>query len=282
MKKEKIAILVDSGADVAKDLSKDIFVLPLIVQIDEQTYIDGESINLDEVLAKLDNHKISTSLPNPRTIYETLEHIKSLGYTHVIAMTISSGLSGTYNVIRMIAEDYSDLVISVIDTLNISKGSGYSAYLALEMIKEGKSFAEINTALINKLNDQKVFFTIGTLEYLKRGGRIGLVAATVANILNLKPIISCNEHGVYYTVKKTIGYSKAINLLLETAYEFIKSCQKYDLTVLVARVDEKIQSVIEHVKSVFSKVRNFEIKAVTPALAIHIGPESFGLALRKL
>lgn len=282
MKKEKIAILVDSGSDVRKDLSEDVFILPLTIQIDNQTYVDGVDINLEEVLEKLDSHRITTSLPSPETIYKTLDDIKSLGYTHVIAMTISSGLSGTYNVIRMITEDYEDLTISLIDTLNISKGSGYSAHLALEMIEEGKTFEEITTALNSKLNDQKVFFTINTLEYLKRGGRIGLVAATIANILNLKPIISCNDHGVYYTVKKTFGYSKAIILLLEAAYEFVMSCQKYDLTVLVARVDEKIQTTIEQVKLLFDKVRNFEIKAVTPALAIHIGPESFGLALRKL
>lgn len=282
MNKEKIAILTDSGCDVAKQISKDLFVLPLTVQINNETFLDDVDIKLSQVLAKLDTHKISTSLPSPEAIYQTLDNIKSLGYTHVIVVTISSGLSGTYNVIRMITEEYDGLTFGLIDTKNISKASGYSIYKALELIEEGKSFAEITSNLLSTLNEQKVFFTIATVEYLRRGGRIGHVAGTVANLLNIKPIISCNESGVYYTEKKTIGYSKALQLLVSTAYDFVKAAVAYDLTILVAKIDEKIQNAIENVKAVFKNVRNLEIKTVSPALAIHIGPESFGLALRRL
>ena len=282
MNKEKIAILTDSGSDVSKDISKDLFVLPLIIQIDNEKYTDGVDMTLDEVLEKLDSHKVTTSLPSPEVILNTLDRIKELGYTHVIANTISSGLSGTYNVIRMLAEEYEGLTIGLIDTKNISKGSGYTTYKALELIEEGKTFSEIMTSLLNTLGDQKVFFTIGTVDYLRRGGRIGLVAGTVASILNIKPIISCNEKGVYYTVKKTRGYQKALGLVIDTAHSFVQACKSYDLTVLVAKVDDKIKSAIEQVKVLFDKVRKFEIKAITPALAIHTGPEAFGVVVRKL
>lgn len=282
MYKEKIAVLTDSGSDVSQDVSEDLFVLPLLIQIENKTYIDGEDIDLNGVLLKLDEHKITTSLPSPETIYKTLDHIKSLGYTHLIINTISSGLSGTFNVIRMIVEDYDGLTIGLIDTKNISKGSGYTTYKALELIEQKKPFAEIMKILSSTLDEAKVFFTIETVEYLRRGGRIGLVAGTIASILNIKPIISCNEHGVYYTVKKTKGYEKAIQLVIEAALDFIKAAKAYDLTVLVAKIDERIQNAIEYVKNLFDRVRKFEIKAVTPALAIHIGPNSFGLVLCKL
>lgn len=279
---EKIAVLTDSGSDIDKTYADNLFVLPLTIHIDEQTYIDGVDITLDEVLQKLDTSKVTTSLPKPEVIIESLDKIKSLGYTHVVINTISSGLSGTYNVIRMLKEDYEGLTIGLIDTKNISKGSGYTTYKALELIKVGKSFNEIIVTLESTLDDQKVFFTIGTIEYLRRGGRIGLVAGTVASILHIKPIISCNDKGVYYTVKKTRGYQKAIRQLIEIAYEFASEANTYDITILAAKADEKIEIYVEEVKALFTNTRNFEIRLITPALAIHTGPEAFGVVVRKL
>ena len=283
MNKEKIAVLTDSGSDIEKSYSDNLFVLPLTIHIDGNTYIDGVDITLDEVLQKLDTSKITTSLPKPEVIIETLDKIKSFGYTHVIISTISSGLSGTYNVIRILAEDYQGLIIGLIDTKNISKGSGYTAYNALELINNGESFNEIMKTLESSLDDQKVFFTIESIEYLRRGGRIGLVAGTVASILHIKPIISCNDKGVYYTVKKTRGYQKAIRQLIEIAHEFASEANTYDITILVAsKADEKIEAFIEEIKALFNNTRKFEIRSITPALAIHTGPEAFGVVVRKL
>lgn len=279
--KEKIAILTDSGSDVLKEESKDLFILPLLIQIEDKTYIDGIDINLDEILNLLDNHKITTSLPSPEDILKTLDEIKSLGYTHVIVSTISSGLSGTYNIVRMIIEDYEGLEIALIDTKNISKASGYTTYRALELINEGKKFEEIIPLLYSSLDNHKVFFTVGTVEYLRRGGRIGLVAGAIAGVLHIKPVITCNVDGVYHSVKKTRGYHKAISKMVELAKDFTKNCLAYDLTILVAKIDEKTNILINNIKEAFSNASRFEIKKITPALAIHTGPEAFGLALRR-
>jgi len=163
MNKEKIAVLTDSGSDIEKTYADNLFVLPLTIQIDEHTYIDGVDITLDQVLQKLDTNKVTTSLPKPEVIIESLDKIKSFGYTHVVINTISSGLSGTYNVIRMLIEEYEGLTIGLIDTKNISKGSGYTSYKALELIEEGQSFNKIMATLESTLDVQKVFFTIGSL-----------------------------------------------------------------------------------------------------------------------
>lgn len=282
MNKQKIAVLTDSGSDIEKGYAKDLFVLPLTIQIDDKTYTDGVDITLEQVLEQLDTHKVTTSLPNPEVIIATLDKIKSLGYTHVIISTISSGLSGTFNVIRMLVEEYKGLTFGLVDTKNISKGSGYASYTALELIEAGKSFSEVMDGINKSLDAQKVFFTIGTVEYLRRGGRIGLVAGTVASILHIKPIISCNENGIYYTVKKTRGYQKAIRQLIEIAHTFANEVKSYDLTILVAKVDERIEAFMEEIKTLFHNTRKLEVRSITPALAIHTGPEAFGLVVRKL
>lgn len=280
--KEKIAVLTDSGSDLNKDQYENLFFLPLIIQIEGKTYIDGIDITLDEVLENLDNKKVTTSLPSPETIEKTLDQIKELGYTHVIVPTISSGLSGTHNIVRMIAEDYEGLEIKLIDTKNISKASGYSSLTALELIEAGLSFDEVVKGVIEELDNNRVYFTVGTVEYLRKGGRIGLVAGAIAGILNIKPIISCNVDGIYYSAKKTRGYLKAIEKTIELTYSFIEKSVKYDLTLLVAKIDEQVKSLTERIKDQFKRLRNLDIKIVTPALAIHTGPQAFGIAARKI
>src|SRR5690606_32572569 len=140
---QKIAILADSGSDINNfKKGSPLYILPLRIVIDGVEYIDKKEISLTEVLSKLDTHKVTTSLPSPKDIESTLDQIKADGFTHVIVIPISKGLSGTMNVIRTIVEDYEGLEISIIDTKNISMASGYSSIEALEMIEQGKSYSE--------------------------------------------------------------------------------------------------------------------------------------------
>ncbi len=282
MNKEKIAVLTDSGNDVLSGISENLFVVPLLIQVDNKTYIDGVNISLEETLKLIDNHKVTTSLPSSDVIIKTLDDIKEEGYTHVIINTISSGLSGTYNIVRLLIEDYEGLEIELVDTKNISKGSGYTTNLALELIEQGLSFKEIVETLKTSLKNHKVFFTVGTVDYLRRGGRIGLVAGAVANILSIKPVITCNENGVYHSVSKTRGYPKAISKMIDLAVDFKGDSKIYDITILTAEVDERTKEAIELIKETFSDVRNLEIKPVTPALGIHTGPQAIGIAVSKI
>ncbi len=280
--KEKIAVLTDSGSDVLKDGHENLFVLPLLIHIDETTYTDGLNIDVEEVLRLIDQHKIKTSLPSPDAIIQTLDEVKKQGYTHVIVNTISAGLSGTYNIIRIIAKDYEDLEIAIIDTKNISKGSGYTTMTCLELIEQGKSFKEIVKELEERIYDNKVFFTVKTVEYLRKGGRIGLVAGAIASFLDIKPIISCNEDGVYHSVKNIRGYQKAIDRMIDLAYDFVEDAKAYDITLLITGMSDKIKELSEKIKNKFTKTVKFEIKKITPALAIHTGADAFGIAIRRI
>lgn len=282
MKKvEKIALLTDSGNDVNASLSPHLFVVPLILQMGSETHFDDDKLTLDHIFNVIDHQKITTSLPTAETILNALDTIKSQGYTHLIVTTISSGLSGTFNFMRLLLEDYEGLEIKLIDTKNISIASGFSVQLALELIEAGKPFDEIIHIVESHLNEHKVFFTVGSLEYLRRGGRIGLVAGAVADLLSIKPVITCNETGVYHAVSKTRGYARAIDKMVELAQDFIKEAKRYDLTILVAKVDARTKEIVAAIKETFKKAMNIEIKSVSPVLAIHTGPQALGLALRR-
>ena len=280
---EKIAVVVDSGSDVNENLAKglDIFSLPLRISIDGKEYTDGIDITAQEVFDVLDSAKVTTSLPTGEDIINTFEKLKREGYTHIIAVAISSGLSGTFNVMRNLSNAVDGLEVYVFDTKNISLGSGLLALHAAEMVKDGATFSEIVSSLESKLNDSEVFFTVGSLDYLLKGGRIGLVAGTVANVLNIKPIISCNDEGVYYTVSKVRGYGRVIKKMVDAAAKFVGDHNDYKVYLLNADSKENFDEIKDYVLSKFNHLSSVEVINITPALAIHTGPEALGIAIIK-
>lgn len=278
--KENIAILADSGSDINIDSTNmPLYILPLRIIIDGKEYIDKKEISLKEVLSHIDHKKVTTSLPSPKDIEGTFDQIKKDGYTHVICIPISKGLSGTMNIIRQIAEDYEGLTIELIDTKNISMASGYSSLDALHMIEEGKSFEDIVHTINHNLTKRKVFFTVDKLVYLKKGGRIGLVSATVADLLKIKPVITCNDEGIYYTVKKQRGYQKAVNELIHQVAQFVKDSKSYDVSLMNSDSKLDLEVFTSKIKEALPHIRNFTISNITPALAIHTGPEALGIAV---
>ena len=204
---DKIAVLVDSGCDIPKELAveKNIYILPLKINYTDGEYRDGVDITPEQVYNKLAQEIPKTSLPNGEEILNLFDKIKSDGYTKVLCVTLSSGLSGTNNIINIIASDYDGLEIKIIDSKNIAIGAGFLGLLASDLIKSGQSFDEAYQGVLANINNSKVFFSVATLEYLHKGGRIGLVSAVLGSKINLKPIISCNNEGIYYTIAKVIG-----------------------------------------------------------------------------
>ena len=280
---QKIAVLADSGSDINNfQEGAPLYVLPLRIIIDGNEFIDKKEISLKEVLAQLDDKKVTTSLPSPKDIEATFDQIKKDGFTHVICIPISKGLSGTMNIIRQIAEEYQGLEIKLIDTKNISMASGYSSLEALELIKQGKSFEEIVDTINARLTLKKVYFTVDKLIYLKRGGRIGLVSATIADLLKIKPVITCNTDGVYYTVKKQRGYMHAVNAIIDQVVEFVNDAKSYDITLMNSDSQLDLDAIKASIRKALPKVRNLDTATITPALAIHTGPEALGIAVSVL
>ena len=189
----------------------------------------------------------------------------------MLAFCISSGLSGTYNTVGSVLGDEKDLTSFVLDTRSISFGAGILAVWAAMQLEEGRGFDELKEMLPKKVKDSKVFYYMDTLTYLRKGGRIGLVTSVVGSILNIKPIISCNEDGVYYTAAKIRGAKQALSRLLSEASSFAggRPC----LTALLngqgrGAADELKPRLIAGIP----EGRLIMEKAITASLAVHTGP----------
>ncbi len=279
MNLQKVAVLTDSGCDVPADvaLRYDIKVLPLRVMYPEKDYEDGVDIDPEMVYRRFPDEFPNTSTPSLAEVQDVLEKIHAEGYEKVIAVCISSGLSGTYNTIRLAASQQEELEIYVFDTKNISVASGMWAIWAASKLQAGWSYGDVIAGMQRKIYDCKVMFYMDTLKYLKRGGRIGLVSSVVGEMLHLKPIISCNPDGIYYTVAMIRGEKQGKRKLLS---EMMKFCGDHHCWIIVGHGQAAGEAQLTR-QLVDKQLKSKEIlfvKQITATMAINTGPGLVGIA----
>lgn len=279
MNSAKTAIMVDSGCDISQEFIEqyDIKVLRLKVLYGDRMYSDGLDIDPLEVYRRFPQEIPTTSTPNMYEVSELVNEIKSEGYEKIIGITISSGLSGTYNAVAMAFEE-EDIETFAFDTKNISIGAGLFAMWAAKKLSEGWTFEAVKHGLNDKINDSKVFFYMDTLDYLRKGGRISPAVAIVGKALNLKPIISCNEKGTYYTVSKIRGQHKGLEKLMDSLKDYIGDKKAY-LAIMNGDGTRYLDIIRARIKEMFPQCEVVVDKQITATMAIHTGPGLIGVGV---
>jgi DegV family protein with EDD domain len=279
---EKVAILTDSGSDVPAEIAKElgIFVLPLQVNYKVRSYRDGVEIDAQTVYERLEKEVPTTSLPLGSDLTDLLEKIKSKGYTRILGVLLSSGLSGTFNTVRLQAME-SPIPMEVLDTKNIGIGSGMSAIKAAQLAKAGVAYDEIVKQTKLAIENTKIFFVLSTLEYLKRGGRIGKVSAMIGSAFDIKPIITCNEEGIYTTVAKARGRKQSLRKVVELALDYAKDSASVSLSVAHGNALQEANDIKAEMISQLNSVSNAFVGPVSPALGVHTGPGLIGVCVHK-
>ena len=273
---QKIALITDSACDLGRDIINkyNINVLPFRIIYENKEFLDGINIKPEDVYSNLDEEIPTSSLPSLSDMEKLFDRIKLEGYTHVIAITLSSGLSGIYNALRLISEDYPEIESFIFDSKSISLGEGVLVEKCGKMIEEGKSFKEIITEIPKIREKVNVFFVVGTLKYLKKGGRIGAVAGTIGEMLSLKPIITIDEDGRYVTYEKLRGRKQSLKKLVEIASSFENPG---DAWLMHGYAEEEMENVYENLKKV-SNIKNISKGgSISPVSGVHSGPGLIGL-----
>jgi DegV family protein with EDD domain len=276
---EKIALLTDSACDLPKEFIERfcIKVLPLSVIYPDKIYQDRITIEPQEVYDRMPDEIPTTSMPTPHEITSILEEIRNEGFTHVLAVHLSSGLSGTYEAVRMAAQEFEDLVINVFDTRTLSIATGWMVLEAARDIASGLSFQKIIDNLHQIQPRVKVYYVLETLEYLRRGGRIGAVAAMLGQFLHLKPIISVNQEGKYFTYAKARGRQKSIEKLAEIVEKAVQS-GPIKLAVMHGGAREEFQRLLEKLQHL-PNIKELIASDISPALGVHTGPGLLGVCV---
>ena len=284
MQSEKIAILVDSGTDVPREYvdKYPIYVAPLRIIYKEREYNDRLEISPEEVYARLGEEVPRTSLPETGIVKDLFERIKADGYDTVLVITISSGLSGTFNLIRLLSQECEGLKFYYADTRSIGIGAGIQAILAAQLAAKGESAGSILEKLEFSIKNSRTYFCLDTLEYLIKGGRIGKVMAMVGSLLRIRPVISCNEEGVYVTVAKARGTAQALEKAISLAVQQAASQVKFAISVAHGSAVERAASVMRVIKERLPGASMYLMTDISPALSVHTGPGLIGIAVQAL
>ena len=173
----KIAVITDSAANLLPELIEkhpNLFVLPLKIIIDAVEFKDQIEISAKEVYEKLDTSTVTTSLPSIGDLNALIQKLKEEKYTDILAINISSGLSGTFNAFRLAFQEVEGINIEHYDSLTLAGGVGFIVEYALELIKAKTPLKEI-IPLLDKLRfeDSLAIYTVNTLKYLRKGGKSG-------------------------------------------------------------------------------------------------------------
>ena len=282
--KNKIAILVDSGTDVPQEIIDmyNIYVIPLKIIYKDREYTDKVDITPEEIYKRLPEEIPGTSLPDGESITKIFDQIKNDGYDKVLAITISSGLSGTNNVVRLVAQELEGIQTHVLDTKNIGIGAGFTAIQAAKWIEDGMEWDTLIDELVALAERTKVFFNVATLEYLQKGGRIGLVASILGNALKLNPIISCNEEGIYYTVGKARGRKKSLDKTMSYVKETVGDAKVFNLAVAHGAAEEEAIEMKARFEREFPNAQEIYFGQISPALVVHTGPGLLGIGVQIL
>lgn len=275
----KIALIADSACDLSKEDIEDnnIKMLPLRIIYKNREYIDRINISPEEVYSNLNKEIPKTSLPSMEDIKQLFINLKGEGYTHVIAICISSGLSGTYNTIKLISEQFPEIKSYVYDSLTLSAATGAIVLECAKLIESGMPFEEIICKLPYFRSKVKIYYVLETLKYLIAGGRIGKVSGTVGEFLNIKPIISVNDEGVYYTYAKARGRKQSLSKLADIAKEHLNS-KRCKVWVVHGGSQEDGMLLRETILK-YSNISKMTFGNISPALGVHTGPGLIGLII---
>ncbi len=273
---EKVAIITDSCADVAQEYRDqyDIYVLPMVILSEDREYHDGIDITSEDVYRMQEQQELKTASPTGNDVMELFAGIREKGYTHAIVILLASGLSGTYNSVRLLAESEKNLTVSVFDSRSGSIGYGAVAVALAQMRDQGMSFAELNRKAEELIQNSFVFFAIGSLDHLERGGRIGKAAAFVGNLMKIKPILSFEkEQGEIFVPAKVHG-AKALPGRLHTLVEkLIEEHPGREFLLLAADggMPQEHELLAQELKEAFPQMKECLHAKIGAALSVYLG-----------
>lgn len=273
---DRVALVTDTSCDLSEEQLQayDIRLVSLRVATSEGEFRDRLEIDHDTLYDLLKRELPKTSLPLPEDVSALYRQLKAEGCTRVVHMTISSNLSGTYNMVRLIAEETEGLQVDVVDTRTLSCGLGLLVLEAAESLAKGMSVEDTLARVEHLRSTQLGAFVIRTLEFLRKGGRIGLVEGVVGSLLQIKPVIYVNDDGVYNTLVKARGFSNALSAMNDECFKRFQG-RKVRIAIVHGAAYEEAVKLRDRFLEKLDVVSSF-ISPVSPALAIHTGPGLLG------
>ena len=281
-------IVTDSCCNLLEDMIDDfgIHILPLTFMVDGedevyQSYLKGERTDLKQFYTMMREGRVfKTSLPNLAESEALFRELLGSG-RDVLYIAFSSGLSGTYQALSLMAaqlqEEFPERKIHVVDSLAASGGQGLLVWYAVQHARAGESIDQVRDWLEENKLHLAHWFTVDDLMFLFRGGRVSKTAAWAGTLLNIKPVLHVDDEGHLIPKEKVRGRKKSLNALID---HMEKSANKpiSDQMVFITHGDciEDAEYVAAKIKERFG-VKEVVINYVDPVIGAHSGPGTMAL-----
>ncbi len=232
---QKIAILTDTTSSVqyANHSYENIFVIPHTVIFNKKEYLDGVDMTNEEFFRRIVEEDVipSTSQPSLGQTLEICEKIKALGYTDIIYLPISKGISSTYNSIMGSLDMITGINFVVIDTKATAVHLAYMVLEAARLTQENKKVTEIVNYVEYLRDHLKIYFMVDDLKYLIKNGRLSNAAGFLGKMLKIKPILEFDWEGRIIGTEKIRTTKKTMETIVNHVIEATKNCKKVQYTV---------------------------------------------------
>ncbi|MGT2846033.1 DegV family protein [Streptococcus massiliensis] len=240
----KIAVITDSSAYLTEVIKKkdNLFVLDIPVIIDGVSYVEGENLTAKEFYQKMaaSSELPKTSQPSVAELEKILSNLPDLGYTHVLGIFLSSGISGFYQNIQYLKDEFEGLTIAFPDSKITSAPLGKMVSDSLMWAEEGLTFEQILNKIEAMAADTTAYILVDDLNHLVKGGRLSNGAAVLGNLLSIKPILYFNDEGVIEVFEKIRTEKKAYKRLADVVAEHVAT-GNYTVRVLEANAMDKAE-----------------------------------------
>ena len=237
-----LAVITDSSVNLPTEIQghADVYILDIPVIVEEQPFVEGKNLDVNQFYEKMANSEelLKTSQPNLADLDNLLMELGEQGYTHVIGLFLSSGISGFWANSQFLIEDHAKLKIAFPDTKITAAPMGAMVRNVLHWSAQGMSFENILKKLEEQVDQTTAYILVDDLNHLVKGGPLSNGSAILGNILSIKPILHFNAEGKIVVFEKVRTEKKAMKRLVALA----EDNREMELSILHTNASEKAEA----------------------------------------
>lgn len=275
----RVKVVTDSASGLPKDIEKEyeIIVVPIPIQVGEQSYKENVDLSAEKFYRRLDGNVMpKTSSPSPGDFIEAYRRLAKVA-SEVISIHVTAKGSGTCQAAKVAADSMAEEVnVCVYDSNTVSMGAGFLSIEAAKAAFEGLDLDQIKERLDTLKHKIRAFVAIPTLKYLQKSGRLSHGQAIFGSILSIKPVIEVRD-GILEVVDRVRSHPRALERVVELAADAVSSIPAR-VAVMHANSYEEAMKFAEQLKERIN-IRQLIIAEVGASLAIHGGPGMIGVIL---
>ncbi len=277
----RVAVVTDSTSCLSASSVDElgVRVVPLRVMLGHRIAVDdGADVTPDDVVRALrEKFAVSTSRPTPGEFATVYRSVLEAGAERIVSVHLSAALSGTWESATLAAQDFPHGVVRVVDSRSTAMGLGYAVIAAAEAARAGESAAGVQGAATEAVDRTRTLFYVDTLEYLRRGGRIGSAQALFATSLSVKPLLQM-VGGQIVPLEKVRTSSRAVARLVELTVAAAGD-EPIDLAVHHLGVPDRAEALLTTLTTALPQLREGRIAEIGAVIGAHLGPGVLGTVL---